>query len=149
MKRLLNLLITLSLIYTTNTVALDATQLDQLQNAVIEMCRGGTIGGDSSKIKVTAAAQGKIIVIKNLMEGKGDAKVAVTNEQWEGIKALANPEGYSKCVESTLSILVPALSVTSNQNSPRTSVIGNTTGNNSPVIGTVEGDTNIGNDPPK
>ena len=148
MKRLLNLLITLSLIYSTNAAALDATQLHKLQNAVIEMCRGGTVEGNSSKINVTASAQGKIIVIKNLMEGKGDAKVAVTNEQWEGIKALANPEGYSKCVESTLSILVPALSVTSNQSNPKIYVYGDTTGNNSPVIGTVGRDANIGNASP-
>ena len=145
MKRLLNLLIPLTLIYSANATALDATQLQKLQNAVIEMCRGGTVEGNSSKIDITASAQGKIIVIKNLMEGGGDATAAITNEQWEGIKALANPEGYSKCVENTLKILVPALSVTSNQNSPKISIHAETHEKNSPVIGIVEGDANVGN----
>ncbi len=148
MKRLLNLLIPLTLIYSTNATALDSSQLHKLQNAVIEMCRGGTVEGKSSTINVTASAQGKIIVIKNLIEGGGDAKAAITNKQWDGIKALANPEGYSKCVESTLNLLVPALSATSNRNNQTISVQGKTTGNSSPVIGIVEGDANIGNDSP-
>jgi hypothetical protein len=97
------------LISCVDAFAMDTTTLFKLRSAVIEMCRGGTIQGKTSKINATASATGTVVVIKNLLEGGGDAKAEITNEQWNGIQALINPTDYTKCVESSLNILVPAL----------------------------------------
>jgi len=94
---------------TSLATALNTGQLVYLQSAVLEMCRGGTIEGKSSKINVKASVQGQLVVIKKLLEGGADAEVEITKEEWDGIKALANPEDYSKCVEATLNLLVPRL----------------------------------------
>lgn len=89
--------------------ALTIAQLTELRTAVLEMCRGGTIIGESSRINVNVSGEGKIVVIKGLLEGGADARVEITNEQWTGIQALINPETYTQCVTETLGIVVPAL----------------------------------------
>ena len=89
--------------------ALDIAQLRELRITVLEMCRGGTIAGSSSKYDVQANAQGSLVVLKGVGEAGADAKVQLSKEQWEGIRALANPENYSKCVKDTLDTLVGAL----------------------------------------
>ena len=109
MKMLLSLIVIVPFINCVDASALDSAQLQKLRIEVIQFCRGGTIEGKSSKIAVTASAKGRIVVIKNLLEGGGDAKVEITDEQWNGMKALVNPDTYTKCVESTLNILVPEL----------------------------------------
>jgi len=109
MKRLVKLLAILSFIYCSSVFALNTQQLQYLQRAVLEMCRGGNIEGNLSKISVTTSAKGKIVVIKGMLEGGLDASAEVTKEQWDGIKVLANPDNYSQCVESTLNLLVPKL----------------------------------------
>lgn len=100
----------MSILFGSLAYALDQAQLKELRTAVLEMCRGGSIEGESSRINVVGSATGKIVVVKGLLEGGADAKVELSKEEWDGIKALANPTDYNACVTQTLAILVPALS---------------------------------------
>ena len=86
--------------------SLDPQQLQALQNAVVSMCRGGTLEGKTSSYEIKGSANGKIIVVKNVAEGGADLSFNVSNEQWEGIKANANSEDYTECVKSTLPMLI-------------------------------------------
>jgi hypothetical protein len=96
----------MTLYFSAPAQALDSEQLAYLQRAVIEMCRGGTTEGSSSKINFIASGEARLIVVKGLAEGGGDDKIEVSKEEWDGIKALANPDGYTRCVESTLNLLI-------------------------------------------
>ncbi|BAM88589.1 ankyrin repeat domain-containing protein [Bradyrhizobium oligotrophicum S58] len=110
MKGWISLFAIVGFVNSAEASTLTSTELFKLRSAIIEMCRGGTIEGRSSKIAVEATAKGTIVVIKGLLEGGGDAKAELKKEQWSGIAALANPEGYSQCVQKSLDILVPSLS---------------------------------------
>ena len=106
-------IVALSFVAHPSAFALDASQLRELRTNVIEMCRGGTITGEGSKINVVASAEGKIVIIKKLMEGGADAKVDLTNEQWNGIKVLINPDTYTQCATEAMRLFLPALKAAS------------------------------------
>lgn len=98
-----------SLLVVAQADALEVSQLPELRKTVIEMCRGGTTSGSSSRFEVIGNAQGSVVVLKGLAKGGADAKVQFTKEEWDGIKVLQNPDTYSQCVTSTLDALLKKL----------------------------------------
>jgi hypothetical protein len=107
MKRLASL--SLILLASGIASALDMAQLRELRTAVLEMCRGGTVSGSSSRFEVQVNAKGNLVILKGVGEAGADAKVQLSKEQWTGIQALANPEHYSECVTHTVDTLTREL----------------------------------------
>ena len=109
MNKLISIIvITVSILTVTkNSYGLEPQQLQALQNAVVSMCRGGTLEGNASSYEIKGTANGKLIVIKSIAEAGADLKIEVSNEKWEGIKVNANSENYTECVQSTLPLLIP------------------------------------------
>lgn len=91
------------------THALSMEQIVKLNEQVLIICRGGTIIGNSSTKAISGTVSGKVVVIKGLMQGGADARIELTDKEWEGIKALSNPETYNKCVDSTLDKFIKVL----------------------------------------
>ncbi len=97
------------LLYSGEINALTLGQLQELRTVVIEICRGGSMQGETKNMSIIATASGKVVVIKRFMEGGADAKIEFTNAEWKGIKALADSDGYTACVDSTLDKFIAAL----------------------------------------
>lgn len=104
-KRLLLLCTIVSAL--TISVATWATtlKLDELQTvteAVISLCRGGTLEGESKLFSITGGGDGTVVVLKKLVEIGVDGNIAFTKEEWQGIKAVVpdqwNQSSYNDCV---------------------------------------------------
>lgn len=102
------LMLVLAAVFTPamNSHALDSNQLRDLRESVLMMCRGGTLSGRNSKLEVVANAQGKLVVLKGLGEAGADAKVQLSQAEWDGIQANATSENYATCVTTTLELLL-------------------------------------------
>lgn len=105
--------------------ALPIEQLKHVSDAVVSICRGGSLNGASDSIEVVLEGNTQVVILKKLAELGVNGRARISKEEWSGIKAMANERLFHECVQKTLPLLLFSL-----ENDTRKKTKGPTLGDN-------------------
>jgi len=91
-----------------NAATLTVIQITAVKNSVLELCRAGTVNGQSSSsIRIDQGTNGASISLQGLYSDKIDGIVIFSQEEWKGFKPLINsPSEYKKCRDQLIPFLL-------------------------------------------
>jgi hypothetical protein len=94
--------------------ALTLEQISDVKNAVLELCRGGTLEGKASNYVIEGNGEVKTILIPKLLDAGAKGQATFSGDEWKWIKASIprewNQTAWNECVNQNTRLFIDKLS---------------------------------------
>jgi hypothetical protein len=89
-------------------------QINDVKNAVLELCRGGTLDGNASNYIIEGTGEVKTVLIPKLLDSGAKGQATFSGDEWNGIKANIpkerNQAAWNECVNQNTKLFLDKLS---------------------------------------